>query len=138
MTGILIDPKLIKANGVSSLISYAVKHQAFVESAVAIYRLRHTEEEILSSFPEGDNYHKGSRFNNNESVAERLLSAVASHIHYLLHLSSNDEVALAALELEIDLFFQNIKGSDLDYLINDAMRECASADDWYTFEKQWN
>lgn len=136
MTGILIDPKLVKANGISSLAHYAKKHNAFVESAVSLYRLRYSESDILNSFP-ADAYHKGSRFNSNASVAERLLSAVASHIHYLLHLNSDGEEAQASLELEIDLFFKNIKGSDLDYLINDAMRDCASADHWYTFEKQY-
>jgi hypothetical protein len=134
MANLLIDSKLIKVNGYSSLGSFAEKHKAFVESAVALYRLRHDDESILNSFP-ADDYHLGSRFNSNDSVAERLLSAVASHIHYLLHLSSNNEEAEASLELEIDHFFENVKGSDLDYLINESMRDCASADHWYTFEK---
>ncbi len=134
MANLLIDAKLIKANGYSSLGDIAQKHKAFVESAIALYRLRYDDKSILNSFP-ADDYHLGSRFNSNDSVAERLLSAVASHIHYLLHLASNNEEAEASLELEIDHFFENVKGSDLDYLINDAMRDCASADHWYTYEK---
>lgn len=134
MANLLIDSKLIKANGYSSLSDFAQKHKAFVESTISLYRMRHDEKEILNSFP-ADDYHLGSRFNSNDSVAERLLSAVASHIQYLLHLTSSREEVEASLELEIDHFFENVKGSDLDYLINDAMRDCASADHWYTFEK---
>lgn len=137
MTTISIEAKSIKANGVSNLSSRAAKHSPFVESAVSLYRLRNDNDTILNSFPSNDDYYLGSRFTSNNAVASRLLSAVVSKIYNILYNRMDINEAEAALELEIDNFFQNASGSDLDYLINDAMRDCASADHWYKYEKQY-
>jgi hypothetical protein len=140
MTTLTIDPKSIKANGISYYGSVR-KHIAFVENAIAVFRLRYTYDDLVKKWPQ-DDYYEGRRFQNNEDVAARLLSAVSGAVNQALreagiepynedNTATKDAIALG------DHFMSTLSGTDLNGLISDAMRECASADHWYTFEKEY-
>jgi hypothetical protein len=140
MTILTIDPKSIKANGISYYGSVR-KHAAFIENAVSVFRLRYSYNELVKTWPQ-DDYHEGHRFHSNEDVAARLLSAVSNRICAELlkaGIETQNEEGTASKEaIEAgDYFIRNLSGKDLNGLISDAMRECASADHWYTFEKEY-
>ncbi len=140
MTTLTIDPKSIKANGVSYYGSVR-KHNAFVENAVSIFRMRYTYEELVKTWP-SDDYYEGRRFQCNEDVTARLLSAISGKISSVLREAGidpfNEEGTASKQAIEMgDYFMSTLSGTDLNYLISDAMRECASSDHWYTFEKEW-
>ena len=42
------------------------------------------------------------------------------------------------MEGVIKSFVDSLSGSEMDAIILDGMRDCASADHWYAFEKDWN
>lgn len=144
MTTLSIDPKSIKANGYSSSIAPLTKHTAFIENAISVFRMRHEYEDLVKTWP-SDNYYEGSRFSSNSDVAGRLLSAVGGKIYSELRKSemykmetTEDYTAITEIvALEGDAFINSLSGANLDILISDSMRDCASADHWYTFEKQW-
>jgi len=130
-------------NIISSGISYNEPAQNAsgdtIKIAVSLFKMRHTEEEIFDMFPEGE-YHSGGRFNSDEDITTRICSAITKNaISY--HMCSNfsrtdDELLL--LEGIIKSFVDSLSGSEMDVIILDGMRDCAGADHWYTFEKDWN
>jgi hypothetical protein len=38
----------------------------------------------------------------------------------------------------IESWFDSLSASEIDILIQEGLRCCASADHWYTFEKEWD
>lgn len=145
MTTLSIDPKSIKANGYSSSIAPLTKHSAFIENAISVFRMRHEYEDLVKTWPKDDDYHEGRRFRSNSDVAGRLLSAIGGKIYSELRKSemykmetTEDYTAITEIvALEGEAFINSLSGSSLDFLISDSMRDCASADYWYTFEKQY-
>ena len=87
-----------------------------------------------------DDYYFGTRFNSNSSVADRAISAVCSAaFNGLEHTPEKPtDEQIEAAKNDIIEFFEKIDGKTMDYLIIDAMRDCASADHWYKYEKQWD
>lgn len=132
----------IKANGVSYHTPAMKVAGPTILTAIKLYRMRYTEEEIFEQFPYGDNYHPGTRFNDDESVLARACSAITkTAINKLRFGTKNfsvvtDEEAII-LEQMIEKFIDDIRGLDMDKIISDSMRDCASSDHWYTFEKEW-
>jgi hypothetical protein len=109
-------------------------------TAISLYRMRHTEDEIFNMFPEGD-YHSGYRFNDNETVLVRICSAITSEACTTLFKKSMcniEEHEELLLEGAIKSFVYGLSGIEIDAIILDGMRDCAGADHWYTFEKDWN
>lgn len=130
----------IKSNGMS--YNEPAKNVAggILTTAISIYRMRHTAGEIFNMFPEGD-YHNGHRFNDNESVSIRICSAITSEAYKYyfkkeMYIIEKHEELL--LEGVIKSFVDSLSGSEMDAIILDGMRDCASADHYYTFEKDWN
>lgn len=140
----MIDIKNVKANGISFNPNYPEiqNYKSIIEAAVSVFRMRYDTNQILNMINEissKDDYHFGHRFNDNSSVATRAISAVCSSafndIEYGNQPSAED---IETAKNNIIQFFETINGEKMDYLIIDAMRDCASADHWYTYEKQWD
>jgi len=136
---------------VENIISNGISHHSSVKevvgetlnTTVSLYKMRHTDEDIFSKFPEGD-YHSGSRFNNNDDVVIRICSALSrtARKEYLNNktaylnkdMSESDELMLQGI---VNSFIDTLSGREMDMIILDALRDCASSDHWYTFEKEW-
>ena len=136
----------IKSNGISHHAPIKQVVGATLSTAVSLYKMRHTTTEIFSKFPKGDNYHAGRRFNNNDDVVIRICSALseAARKEYLdnktslsrhNYISESDELLLQGI---INSFIDSLSGREMDMIILDGLRDCASADHWYTFEKEWD
>jgi hypothetical protein len=131
-----IDVTKVHANGISGRNPWpeVSRITPIIETALSVFRLRHSNEEIFENISKGDAYadlYAGTRFSNNDQVATRILSAVNEHAFTL---TDNAE---EAHQIIYD-FFENISGKEMDTLIFDGLRCCASADHWYKFEKQWD
>jgi hypothetical protein len=130
----------IKCNGLIGGYGNATLNvQSTIQIAVALFRIRH--ENIFEMMPAGE-YHAGSRYSSDENVTNRICSGLyeaAIHEvtgkHWPYHASEGEFVQTV---LTIENFIENISGKDMDALILEGMRDCASADHWYTFEKQWD
>ncbi len=145
MTTLLIDPKSIKANGYSSSIAPLTKHSAFIENAISVFRMRYEYADLVKTWPVDEDYYEGHRFSSNSDVAGRLLSAIGGKIYselrksrmYKMETIEDYTATTEIVALEGDAFINSLSGSTLDLLISDSMRDCASADYWYKFEKQY-
>jgi hypothetical protein len=131
-----IDVTKVHANGISGRNPWpqVSRITPIIETALSVFRMRHSTDEILGQISKGDPYadlYAGTRFSNNDQVATRILSAVNEHAFTL---TDNAE---EAHQIIYD-FFENITGKEMDTLIFDGLRCCASADHWYKFEKQWD
>jgi hypothetical protein len=130
----------IKSNGIS--YNEPAKNVAggMITTAISLYRMRHSEEEIFNMFPEGD-YYSGRRFNHDETVATRIYSALtceAKNKYFSKSKHNIEDHEMLLLEGIIKSFVDSLSGREMDIIILDAMRDCASSDHWYTFEKDWN
>lgn len=128
----------IKSNGISNTTP-AKKIMAQLSVHVSLYRMRFSNDEIISKFPEDSNYHIGDRYESNSKVAVRIASAIVTSAisEYKLPQSldiPNNEIMLEGI---ITAWFESLSASEIDILILDGLRDCASADHWYTFEKEW-
>lgn len=142
----MIDINKVKANGISFNPNYPdlKPYRSIVETAVSVFRLRHSNEEIsemINQIDNRDDYYFGTRFNDNSRVADRAISAVCSTafkdgLEYGPQSPTAEEIENA--KNSIIEFFEKIDGKTMDRLIIDAMRDCASADHWYKYEKQWD
>lgn len=131
----------IKCNGIS--YSYPAKLAApTIETALSIFRMRFNNSEIFEMFPKNDpDFYAGRRFRDNETVVTRIASALteAAAQEYLKkpsHAIEGSDIEL--LEMSILAFVDSLSGSEMDKLLVEGLRDCASADHWYTFEKQWD
>jgi hypothetical protein len=131
----------IKCNGIS--YSYPARLAApTIETALSIFRMRFNNSEIFEMFPKNDpDFFAGRRFRDNEAVVARISSALtaAASAEYLKKpYHEIDENDISVLEMSILAFVESLSGSEMDKLLVEGLRECASADHWYTFEKQWD
>lgn len=76
-------------------------------------------------------YHRGHRFEEVENNAYRLISALANHCSTYL---DSDEL----IEMHIPAVLKGLTTEDKVTIVVDACRDCASADHWYAFEKDWD
>jgi hypothetical protein len=125
--------KDFKCNGVGPNSSANIV-KPFIETAVSLYRLRNspweTIEKLKQKYP-GDDYHIGLRFLDDLKVTDRICSG-------LVELASNNANLQHTIEENIESFVYLLSGSEIDQIILEGMRDCASADHWYAFEKEWN
>ena len=87
-------------------------------------------EKLVQNNPKYD-YYPGTRFSNNEAIAIRICSG-------LVELALNSDKQDNTIEENIESFVNSLSGTELDQIILEAMRDCASADHWYAFEKEWD
>ena len=76
-------------------------------------------------------YHTGRRFNSNENLATRLASGLGN---YIFNEFQNEELT----QMYIASLFERLTYSEKQTLVVNAARDCASADHWYEFEKEWD
>jgi len=75
-------------------------------------------------------YHSGRRYNSVEDNAYRLVTGIARQVSSYL----NDDLLI---EMHVGAILDNLTIDEKVYMVLDALRDCASADHWYTFEKDW-
>ena len=75
-------------------------------------------------------YHAGSRYSSVEDNGYRLVTGIAKHVSTYL---KDDKL----IEMHVGAVLNNLTRDEKVYLVLDALRDCASADHWYTFEKDW-
>lgn len=130
-------------NIISNGISYNEPAQDasgdMIKIAVSLYRMRHSEKEIFDMFPEGE-YYSGTRFNSDSDITTRICSALTKNAvsHHMCSNFSRTDDEVLLLEGLIKSFVDSLSGTEMDIIILDAMRNCASTDHWYAFEKEWN
>jgi len=84
---------------------------------------------ILEKDPHGD-YHQGSRFIESDNVVSRLATGLGN---WAWNKFENKEL----VEMNIKHILETITKEDSIIIVIEAHRDCASADHWYTFEKDW-
>lgn len=72
----------------------------------------------------------GRRYNSNDDITYRLVSGLARHCYSYLE---SDEL----IEMHLIHVLKTLSLEEKQYLVVDAARDCAGADHWYTFEKDW-
>lgn len=90
---------------------YSFNQTKLTEANLATFKALVAEVRTAFQPEVGASFHRGSRFNSDETVLGRIQSAI----------QSEDEFA-----------------QDPEAWINDALRDCGGADHWYTFEKEWD
>lgn len=126
-----------KCNGIGNT-QPALGIKPIVQTAISVFRLRRSNDEIIASFPIGYDYHIGRRFTDDETVATRICSGLVEYAEQRLYKESGQSAPALIVEQYIDALVNSLSGSEMDQMILEAMRDCASSDHWYTFEKQWN
>ena len=75
-------------------------------------------------------YYAGPRYNDVSSNATRLVTGIAKHVSTYL---KEDHL----IEMHVGAILNNLTIDEKVYMVLDALRDCASADHWYTYEKDW-
>ena len=127
-----------KCNGIGNTQA-ANNVKPTIQTAVSVLRLRKSNDEIIASFPVNDDYYVGSRFSNDEAVATRVCSGLVNYAEKQLYNKTTNEYASPLIvEGFITSLIDSLSGTEMDAIILEGMRDCASADHWYKFEKQWD
>ena len=75
-------------------------------------------------------YYAGSRYTRVEDNAYRLATGIAKQVSSYL---DSDEL----IEMHVGAILNNLTIDEKVYMVLEALRDCASADHWYTYEKDW-
>lgn len=132
----------IKCNGLTGGFGNAtLSVKSTIQTAVSLFRLRH--DDILEMMPAGGQYHAGPRFKDDERVTDRICSGLyeaaiqeVTGSSWPSHNATPEQ--FVQIVKSIEAFIENIGGKCMDALILEGMRDCAEADHWYQFEKQWD
>ena len=124
----------VKCNGIGGGGYQAVlKHKEQIQAICQ--EVRHVlgldQLYALATVDESSYYYSGRRFNSVEDNAYRLISGIARHCSTYLE---SDEL----IEMHVPSVLKTLTFQDKVTLVVDACRDCAGADHWYTFEKQWD
>lgn len=136
-----MNAESIKCNGLTGGYGNATLNvQSTIQTAVSLFRMR--QDDILEMLPHGQ-YHAGSRFKSDEDVTNRICSGLyeaaiqeVTGKSWPAHNATPEQFVLIVRLIEV--FIEQISGKDMDTIILEGMRDCAGADHWYTFEKQWD
>jgi hypothetical protein len=118
--------------------------QPLLLTSIKLFRMRFSPEDIMAKIDaiQADDYYFGTRCRDDDSVYRRIASAITSaaikeiYPEFQNKVMENEQVLV--LEGFISAFTESLSGSEMDALIIDGFRDCASADHWYKFEKQWD
>jgi hypothetical protein len=123
----------VKSNGVGGQGYQAVlvHKDAIVEICKEVRDLLGLDKifELITKDDTND-YYRGHRFEEVDNNAHRLISALARHCSTYL----NDDTLI---EMHIPAVLKTLTTEDKVTLVVDACRDCAGADHWYAFEKDW-
>lgn len=131
MKSFKFEVEKVKCNGISgSIISKS--NANVIETYVSTYRQLVDFSDIVNEMEDdGWDHHYGSRCRDNSSIAARITSGLSS---YAIELFESDiELASMWINAQVEMF----SGSTMTALVKEALRDCSSADHWYTFEKEW-
>jgi hypothetical protein len=136
MTDFKFNVNEVKANGVGGYGYSAVsKHhgaiRSIVDEVVTTLGRDKLYELAVASGEKYDDFYAGSRFNSNEDLTYRLISSLSNYIYPKFDSDELTEMYVAGLLVRLS-------AEEKQILVVDAARDCASADHWYTFEKQWD
>lgn len=127
----------IKANGVSSARDQYVNVQTknVIHTFLSAHLSLHSIEDIVEKLATESDMplHVGSRTKSIDSIMDRITSALAEYGISKYTADTKKELISEWLEYHID----NISAMDLSTIVESAILDCASADHWYTFEKEW-
>lgn len=126
----------IKCNGIG-MMSPAKNVKPFITTAISLFRMRYSSDEIMEMLPGNGDYYPGTRFKDDDRVADRLCSAITSAA-VKEYYKDGTEADPLILEGIIESFTNSLSGTEMDILILEALRDCAEADHWYKYEKQWD
>jgi len=129
------DANEIQCNGIGGAgYQQALKQSDLIESMILKVRnevgIDLIWKMILEKDPNGD-YHQGSRFNNADRVVDRLATELG---RWAWSISMDDSLVAS----KVKNLLETITKEDAITIVVDAHRDCASADHWYTFEKDWD
>ena len=125
----------VKCNGLGGYgYQPALKSKDLIEKIVIDVReelgLNEIWSKIISADPKGD-YHQGTRFNYVRNVTDRLVTGLGEWAYKQF----GNEPEL--IEMRVRNVVETITKEDAITIVVDAHRDCAGADHWYTFEKDW-
>ncbi len=123
----------VKCNGIGGKGYKAVlKHKDAIQGICQEVRDLIGTEELysLATMDTNTDYHRGRRFEEVEDNAFRLITGIAEHVSSYME----DETLI---EMHVASILKMLSTEDKVTLVVDACRDCASADHWYTFEKDW-
>lgn len=130
------DVNEIKCNGsggYSRIVSE--QNQQFIKTYISVYRKSIVPSELLEEFSNmnaSEDYYWGRRCDSNDDVMHRAITGLAEYA------MEKWEGVQGLAELWLNAQIRMMSGAELRVVIKEALRDCASADHWYTFEKDWN
>jgi len=126
------DVKCNGSGGYASLISE--DNYNAIQTYVSVYRkaqdFRDLVVEIAQKTKEDALF--GSRCMDDRAITNRIVTALGG---YAMSKWENIE---GLAEMWINAQIAMFTGSTMTALVKDALRDCAGADYWYAFEKDWN
>ena len=123
----------VECNGIGGEGYQAViKHKEQIQAICQEVRDLLGVDELYSLATNDGNadYHRGRRFEEVEDNTYRLVSGIAEHVSSYIE----DEMLI---EMHVASILKMLSTEDKVTLVVNACRDCASADHWYTFEKDW-
>lgn len=112
----------------------AMKSKDLIESTILKVRLDLGIDKIwdmiIEANPDND-YHQGSRFNTIDTLVYRLATSLGDWAYKAF----GNELEL--IEMRVRNILETISYNDAITIVVDAHRDCAIADYWYSFEKDW-
>ena len=135
MTDFKFNAADVKANGVGgsgyqAVLKYRDAVHSIVDEVVNTIGRDRLYELAVASGDKHDDFYAGSRFNSNEDLTYRLVTSLAG---YIWPKFKNDLLT----EMYVGGLFARLSYDEKQILVVDAARDCAGADHWYTFEKDW-
>ena len=127
----VLDIKCNGAGGYSNLVSDENKN--VIKTYVSVYRNVEDFTELVSQMSktdQSDRYFYGSRCSSDAIITERITTALGEYSFQKLQ---DNELA----EMWINSQIEMLNGKDMTILVKEALRDCASADHWYDFEKTY-
>jgi hypothetical protein len=124
----------IQCNGVGDYgYQAALKSKDLIESTILQVRsdlgLDEIWNRITTAHPNAD-YHQGSRFNDIDRLTARLATGLGN---WAWNKFETEEL----VEMNVKHILETISYDDAITIVVEAHRDCADADHWYTFEKEW-
>ena len=133
----------VKCNGSGSLSTLVSKdNRNAIQTFVSVYRKTTDFEQLVCEIEANDpnsDYLYGRRCKEDDTITYRITSALGSYATEQFGGSKFDApVEVRALaEMWINAQIEMFTGKVMATLVKDALRDCAGADYWYTYEKEW-
>ena len=121
----------IGGSGYQSVMKYKGSLQSIVDEVVNTIGRERLYELAVASGEKYDDFYAGHRFNSNEDLMYRLASGLGNYIYPKFNQD-------ALVEMYLGAQLNMLSYDDKQTMVVEAARDCASADHWYTFEKQWD